>query len=78
MRATAAVYLGAPRTYLSTALAKPSSAFEQVTRRAARCTSGLALPMAMLSPECANISTSLAVSPMVAISSGGIGYLADR
>ena len=55
---------------LSTALAKPSSSFEVVTRRAARLTSVLALPIAMLRPECANISTSLGMSPIVAMSSG--------
>ncbi len=37
---------------LSNALAKPSSALEAVTRRAARCTWTLALPIAMLSQEC--------------------------
>jgi len=62
----------------STAVAKPSSALEVVIRRAARCTSGLALPIAMLSPEWANISTSFGMSPMVAMASGGIAYLADR
>jgi beta-lactamase class A len=68
----------AGRMNLSTALAKPSSVLEEVTRRAARCTSGLALPIAMLSPECANISTSLGMSPMVAMARGGMEYLADR
>jgi hypothetical protein len=43
----------------STALAKPSSSLDVVTRRAAFWTSWLALPMAMLSPEWANMSTSL-------------------
>jgi hypothetical protein len=56
----------------STALAKPSSSLDVVTRRAARWTSWLALPMAMLSPEWANMSTSLGWSPIVAICSGGI------
>jgi hypothetical protein len=65
------------RTELSTALAEPSSALEAVTRRAARCTSRLALPIAMLNAECANISTSLAASPIVAMASGGIPYLVD-
>lgn len=66
------------RMNLSTALAKPSSELEAVTRRAARCTSRLALPIAMLSPECANISTSFAASPIVAMASGRIPYRADR
>jgi hypothetical protein len=48
---------------LSTAVAKPSSVLEVVTRRAARCTSGLALPIAMLSPEWANISAPSAPRP---------------
>ena len=52
-----------------TALAKPSFSLVSVTRRAARCTWGSALPMAMLRPEWANIKTSLGMSPMVAISS---------
>ena len=56
----------------STALAKPSSSLDVVTRRAAFWTSWLALPMAMLSPEWANMSTSLGWSPIVAISCGGI------
>src|SRR5262245_34651836 len=60
------------RTYRSTALAKPSSWLDVVAWRAARWTSGLALPMAMLSPEWANMSTSLGWSPIVAISSAGI------
>ena len=63
---------------LSTALARPSSALEAVTRRAARRTSRLALPIAMLSPECANISTSFGMSPIVAMASAGILYRADR
>ena len=60
------------RTNRSTALAKPSSSLDVVTRRAARWTSWLALPMAMLSPEWANMSTSFGWSPIVAICSGGI------
>ena len=36
------------------------------------------MTMAMLSPECANISTSFGMSPMVAMASGGIPYFADR
>ena len=55
----------------STALAKPSSSLDVVTRRAAAWTSWLALPMAILSPEWANMSTSLGWSPIVAICSGG-------
>ena len=57
----------------STAFAKPSSSLLVVTRLAARWTSWLALPIAMDSPECANISTSLGMSPIVAISSGKPG-----
>ena len=68
----------AGRMNLSTALAKPSSVLEVVTRRAVRCTSRLALPIAMLSPEWANISTSLGMSPIVAMACGGIAYAADR
>src|SRR5262249_12473016 len=60
------------RTNRSTALAKPSSSLDVVTRRAARWTSGLALPMAMLSPEWANMSTSLGWSPIVASSAAEI------
>ncbi len=60
------------RTNRSTALAKPSSSLDVVTRRAAFWTSWLALPMAMLSPEWANMSTSLGWSPIVAICSEGI------
>ena len=56
----------------STALAKPSFELDVVTRRAASWTSWLELPMAMLSPEWANMSTSLDWSPIVAISSVGI------
>src|SRR5580692_10214051 len=56
----------------STALANPSSSLDVVTRRAAFWTSWLALPMAILSPEWANMSTSLGWSPIVAICSGGI------
>src|SRR5580692_5413480 len=64
---------------LSTALAKPSSSLDVVTRRAEPCTSGLALPIAMLRPECANISTSFGMSPIVAMASGAIWYAAaDR
>src|SRR5260370_10104864 len=55
----------------STALAKPSSSLESVTKCACAFTSSLAFPIAMLSPLCANIATSLLPSPMVAISSGG-------
>jgi acyl-CoA reductase-like NAD-dependent aldehyde dehydrogenase len=57
------------RTNRSTALAKPSSSLDVVTRRAARWTSWLALPMAMLIPTWANMSTSLGMSPIVAMSS---------
>ena len=39
---------------------------------ACACTSGLALPIAMLSPLLRNISTSFGMSPMVAISPRGI------
>ena len=39
-----------------------------VTRSACACTSGLALPIAMLRPLLRNISTSLGMSPIVAIS----------
>ncbi len=54
-RQTSSYYVrGAPgeerRTNLSTALANPSSSLDVVTQRAARCTSGLALPIAMLRP----------------------------
>ncbi|XXY47279.1 hypothetical protein WME91_45480 [Sorangium sp. So ce269] len=37
-----------------------------MTRLAARCTSGLAFPIAMLSPESANMRTSFGMSPIVA------------
>ena len=63
---------------LSTALAKPSSSLEAVIRRAACCTSRLALPIAMLRPEWANISTSFGMSPIVAMACGAIPYFADR
>src|SRR5262245_56004417 len=51
----------------STAVAKPSSWLDVVTRRAARWTSWPAFPIAMLRPEWANMSTSLGMSPIVAI-----------
>ena len=54
---------------------EPLSSLEPVTWRAARCTSGLALPMAMLMPLRANIRTSLGMSPIVAIFSAGIAEL---
>ena len=47
-------------------LREPSCSFEAVTRRAARWTSGPALPIAMLRPEWPNMSTSLGMSPIVA------------
>ena len=53
----------------STASAKPSSWLLVVIRRAARCTSRLAFPIAMLNPACANIRTSFGMSPIVAIAS---------
>ena len=53
----------------STAFAKPSSSFDEVTRRAARCTSRCAFPIAIERPEWANMSTSFGMSPIVAISS---------
>ena len=62
----------------STALANPSSSFEAVIRRAARCTCMSALPMAMLNPEWANIKMSLGMSPIVAMCSGGIEYLVEE
>ena len=55
------------RMNVSTAWAKPSFSLDVVTRRAARCTSVEALPMAMLSPDWANIKTSLGMSPIMAI-----------
>jgi hypothetical protein len=64
--------LGQGRMNRSTALAKPSSSFVVVTQRAARLTSSLALPIAMLSPDWANMRTSLGMSPIVAISSGAM------
>jgi hypothetical protein len=64
--------LGQGRMNRSTALAKPSSSFIVVIRRAARLTSSLALPIAMLSPDWANMRTSLGMSPIVAISSGAM------
>ena len=60
--------VAAGSTKRSTALANPSSSLLAVTRRAAFFTCGSALPMAMLSPEWANIRMSLGMSPMVAIS----------
>ncbi len=45
-------------TKRSTAFAKPSSEYEVVTKSASRWTSGLALPIAMLSPPFSNMSTS--------------------
>ena len=48
------------------------------TKVAARWTSLLAFPMAILNPEGANMSTSLGISPIVAISSGGMPYAFDR
>ena len=62
----------------STAFANPSSSFDVVTWRAARWTSRCALPIAIERPECANMSTSFGMSPIVAISSSGIPYRADR
>src|SRR5262249_10840084 len=56
----------------STAVANPSSLLLSVTKSAALCTSGLALPMAMLRPAHANIATSLLPSPMAAIWAGGM------
>src|SRR5664280_3788079 len=56
----------------SIALAKPSSSFEAVTNVADFCTSGLALPIAMLTPLFLNIRTSFGMSPMVAIWLGGM------
>ena len=63
---------------LSTALAKPSSELEVVTRpgRALHLEAGVAHRDAQ--PECANISTSFAASPIVAMASGRIPYRADR
>src|SRR2546423_4860688 len=66
-------YLVTPaRMNSSMARAKPSSLLLLVTRCAAFCTSGLALPMAMLKPLFSNISTSLEPSPMVAMFSLGM------
>src|SRR5207245_9804123 len=66
-------YLVTPaRMNSSIARAKPSSLLLLVTRCAAFCTSGLALPMAMLKPLFSNISTSLEPSPMVAMFSMGM------
>ena len=55
-------------TSRSIALAKPSFSFVSVTNVADFCTSGLAFPMAMLTPLLLNIRTSLGMSPKVAIS----------
>src|SRR5476649_485624 len=55
----------------SIALAKPSSRLLSVTKSAARCTSGVALPIAMLRPLRSNIATSLPPSPITAISTNG-------
>jgi hypothetical protein len=55
-RAGAATARG--RMNSSTALANPSSSLEAVTKVACFCTSGLALPIATLSPLRTNISTS--------------------
>jgi hypothetical protein len=63
---------------LSTAWAKPSFSLVVVTLRAARCTSVEAFPIAMLSPEWANIKTSFGMSPMVAICEVGMEYRAER
>ncbi len=60
------------RMNCSTAFANPSSSFDVVTRRAARWTCESALPMAILRPEWANMSTSLGMSPMVAMSRAGM------
>ena len=67
-----------PRTKVSMAFANPSSSFEVVTNFASRCTSGLALPMAMLSPVYINISTSFGMSPIVAICAGGMDSTWDK
>src|ERR1700733_476673 len=61
-----------PRMNCSIALAKPSWRLLSVTKSAARCTCGLALPMAMLRPLRSNIATSLLPSPIAAISANGI------
>ena len=53
---------------MSTAFAKPSSSFEVVTRRARAMDLAARLcPIAIERPECANISTSFGMSPIVAI-----------
>ena len=59
-------------------MAKPSSSLLVVTRRAARCTCMLALPITMLNPERANMSTSLGMSPMVATCSAGMRNVCAR
>src|SRR5438552_14078756 len=61
-----------PRTKPSIAFANPSCSLELVTKRACRCTSGLAFPMAILSPLFLNINTSFGMSPMVTICTGGM------
>jgi len=64
--------------YFLDASGEPSCSFVAVTRRAARWTSELALPMAMLNPLSANIRTSLGISPMVAICAVGIPMSFDK
>lgn len=44
---------------------------------ACRCTSGLLFPMAILSPLFSNMSTSLGISPIVAISASGMDTLGE-
>src|SRR6185369_13300863 len=56
-----------PRTYFSIALAKPSSVFAAVTTFAACFTLSSDWPIATLNPLFANISTSVGMSPSVAI-----------
>ena len=62
----------------STARANPSSVFEGVTCLAWCFTSGLALPIAMLTRLPLNICTSLGMSPMVAIWSRGMDSRWER
>ena len=66
------------KDHLLDCFANPSSSLEAVTLSAFPFTSGSALPIAMLSPESANINVSLGMSPMVAICSTEIPKIAPR
>src|SRR6185437_13314810 len=67
----AAAALALCKINVSIALAKPSLSLVPVTRSASACTSGLALPIATLSPPSLNIATSLPPSPITATSAKG-------